>query len=72
MFKVKADQFTISKESNGAGINIDGYGMHKNSSFDTFSIGDNYWPMDNIYATNLSDGTTTKTMTEVLSGTTEE
>ena len=44
--------------------------MSKNSSFNTFNIGDSYWPMDNIYATNLSDGTTTKTMTEVLSGAT--
>ena len=46
--------------------------MSKNSSFDKFNIGSDYLPMDNIYAKNLSDGTTTKTMTDVLSGTTEE
>ena len=71
-FKVIADQFTLSKKSNGAGITIDQYEMSKNSSFDTFNIGNSTWPMDNIYAKNLSDGTTTKSMTEVLSGTTEE
>ena len=46
--------------------------MSKESSFDKFNIGNKYLPMDNIYATNLSDGTTTKSMTELLSGTTEE
>lgn len=35
-------------------------------------LGDAAIPISTLYATNLSDGTTTKTMTEVLSGTTEE
>ena len=46
--------------------------MSKNSSLDKFNIGNKYILMDYIYAKNLSDGTTTKTMTDVLSGTTEE
>ena len=35
-------------------------------------LGDASRPISTLYATNLSDGTTTKSMTEVLSGTTEE
>lgn len=35
-------------------------------------LGDASRPINTLYAKNLSDGTTTKTMTEVLSGTTEE
>ena len=44
--------------------------MAKNSSFHTFNIGNTYFPFDTLYCKNLSDGTTTKTMTEVLSGAT--
>lgn len=40
--------------------------MSKDSSFYTYNIGNSYFPFDTIYAKNLSDGTTTKTMTEVL------
>ena len=46
--------------------------MYKNSDFYTYNIGNTYFPFDTIYVKNLSDGTTTKTMTDVLAGTTEE
>ena len=36
------------------------------------NLGNASMPISTLYATNLSDGTTTKTMTEILSGTTEE
>ena len=37
-----------------------------------YNLGDKTYRFNNLYCNNLSDGTTTKTMTEVLSGTTEE
>ena len=41
------------------------------SSDNKIDLGKSFSKFKTIYATNLSDGTTTKTMTEVLSGTTE-
>ena len=58
-------------------ILIDGKGDGSNvirsiSTSNKLNLGDNVRPVYNLYATNISDGTTTKTMTEVLSGTIEE
>ena len=41
-------------------------------STDSISLGDSSFRWTTVYCDNLSDGTTTKTMTEMLSGTTEE
>ena len=49
--------------------------LHRNSLYPigTADLGNSYGHIwDTLYCTNLSDGTTTKTMTEVLSRTTEE
>ena len=56
---------------------IDGRGDGSNVIRSVYSsnkldLGDAAIPIYNLYATNISDGTTTKTMTEVLSGTIEE
>ena len=40
--------------------------MNKIKKGDVFNIGKNTNPFDTIYVKNLSDGTTTKTMTDVL------
>ena len=55
-------------DKNDYGLTITSSDMSKNSSFHTFNLGNTYFPFDIIYVKNLSDGTTTKTMTEVLAG----
>ncbi len=42
------------------------------STSNKLHLGNAQTPISTLYATNLSDGTTTKTMTEVISGTAEE
>ena len=55
-------------EGKGDGSNI----VKSISTSHKLNLGDAAIPIYNLYATNISDGTTTKTMTEVLSGTIEE
>ena len=55
-------------EGKGDGSNI----IRSVSSSNKLHLGDAEIPISTLYATNLSDGKTTKTMTEVLAGTTEE
>lgn len=55
-------------EGQGDGSNV----IRSISSSNKLKLGDDSRPIYTLYATNLSDGTTTKTMTDVLSGTTEE
>ena len=55
-------------DGKGDGSNV----IRSISTSHKINLGDDARPIYNLYATNLSDGTTTKTMTEVLSGTTEE
>ena len=69
--------------SDDAGINYSGAFSINNVKFssnkirpanstDSISLGDSSFRWNTLYCSNLSDGTTTKTMTELLSGTTEE